>query len=49
VVSVDEIDVGVAGRAEENGVARGESAIGVGGRVVEAEVGFGFDDASGEN
>jgi hypothetical protein len=49
VVSVDEIDVGVAGRSKEDGVARGKSAIGVGGGIVAAKVGFGFHDASGED
>ena len=47
VSSVDEVDIGVAGRAEENGVAEGASGGGVGGGVVFAEVGFDFDDAGG--
>ncbi len=48
VIAVDEIDVGVAGRSEENGVAWGQAAVGVGAGIDGAEVGFGFDDASGE-
>ena len=45
---VDEVDVGEAGGAEEDGVAGGLAVIGVGGGVVEAEVGFDLDDASSE-
>ena len=48
VHAVDEIDVGEAGRTEEDGVAGGFADEGVGGWVVEAEVGFDFRDASGE-
>jgi hypothetical protein len=46
VHSVDEIDVGVAGRAEEDGVAGSLSRGGVGGGIVLSEVGFDLDDAS---
>ena len=49
MISVDEVDVGVAGRAEKDGIAEGASGGGVGGGIVGAEVGFGLDDASGEN
>ncbi len=49
VISVDEIDVGVAGRAEEDGVAKGLSVVGVGAGIDGSQVGFGFDDASGES
>jgi hypothetical protein len=49
VSSVDEIDVGVAGWAEEDGVARGLSTVGVGSGIDGSEIGFGFDDASGED
>jgi len=48
VHAVDEIDVGEAGRTEEDGVAGGFADEGVGGWVVEAEVGFDFRDAAGE-
>ena len=48
VHSVDEIDVGETGRAEEYGVARGFSDEGMRGRIGEAKVGFDFGDASGE-
>jgi len=48
VVSVDEIDVSMAGRAEEDGVAGGESAVGVRAGIGESEIGFGFNDASGK-
>ena len=48
VVAVDEIDVGVAGWAEEDGIAGGEAGGGVGGGIVLAEIGFDFDDAGGE-
>ncbi len=48
VTAVDEIDVGVAGGAEENCVAGGFSGGGVGGKVVLCEIGFDFDDAGGE-
>jgi hypothetical protein len=48
VISINEVDVGVAGRSEENRVARGLAAVGVGTGVEGAEVGLGFDDASGE-
>ena len=44
VDAVDEIDVGVAGRAEHDLGARGEAFGGVGGEVVRAEVGFHFHD-----
>lgn len=52
VFSVDGVDVGVAGAAEEDGVARGDAAVGVGSgvgwSVVGAEVSFDLDDAAGE-
>jgi hypothetical protein len=48
VHAVDEVDVGEAGRSEEDGVACGLTGEGVGGGVVEAEVGFDFEDAAGE-
>ena len=48
VIAVNEVDVGMAGSAEEDGVAQGFSGGGVGGRVFYAEVGFDFDDAGAE-
>jgi hypothetical protein len=48
MVAVDEIDVGVAGRSKQDGVARGHAAIGVRAGVKGSEVGFDFYDASGE-
>lgn len=51
VAAVDEVEIGVAGGTEENAVARGGTAMGVGRgvseRIVRAEVGFDFDDAAG--
>ena len=44
---VDEIDVGMAGGAEDDAGARGESAGGVGSEIADTEVGFDFDDAAG--
>jgi hypothetical protein len=49
VISVDEIDVGIARRAEKNLVAWSPSRGGMRGWVVLAEVGFGLDDASCED
>jgi len=48
VIAVDEINVGVPGRSEENGVAGGTAGSGVSGRIVDSEVGFDFDDAGDE-
>ena len=48
VHAVDEVDVGVAGWAEEGEVVGGEAAEGVGGGVGEAEVGLDLGDAAGE-
>ena len=48
VHAVDEVDVGEAGRPEEDCVARGFADEAVGGGVGEAEVGFDFGDAAGE-
>jgi len=48
MIAVDEVDVSVAGRSEKNRVAGGESVVGVGSGIGEAEVGFDLDDASGE-
>lgn len=48
VHAVDEVDVGSAGWAEEGEVVGGEAAVGVGGGVGEAEVGFDLGDAAGK-
>ena len=48
VVSVDEVDVGVARRPEEDGVAKSASGGGVGSGVCFAEVSFEFNDAGSE-
>jgi len=48
VQAVDEVDIYVSGRAEEDCVAGSETAGCVGCRVDEAKVGFDFDDAGGE-
>jgi hypothetical protein len=48
VIAVDEINVSVAGRAEEDGVARGMAGGGVSGGIIGAEVGLDFDDAPGK-
>ena len=48
VHAVDEVDVGVAGWAEEGEVVGGEAAVGVGCGVGEAEVGLDLGDAAGE-
>ena len=48
VVAVDEVNVGVARRPEQNRGAGGVAGGGVGGGIVLAEVGFDFDDAGGE-
>ena len=48
VIAVDEIYIGVAGWAEENGGAGGDAGEGVGGGVGLPEVGFDLDDASSE-
>ncbi len=48
VITVDEIDVGKTGRAEENGIARGATRSGVGGRIILSEISLDFDDAGGK-
>lgn len=45
MISVDEINVGVAGRSEENGGARGVASGGVSRWIVFPQVGFNFHDA----
>ncbi len=46
VHAVDEVDVGVSRRAEDDPGAIGDSAGGVRGEVVAAEIGLNFNDAS---
>jgi len=46
VIAVDEIDVGVAGWAEENGGAGGIASSGVGGGIGFSEIGLNLDDAA---
>ena len=46
--AVDEVHIRVAGRAPQNGVARGTAREGMRGRVIHAEIGFRFDDAASE-
>jgi hypothetical protein len=48
MISVNEVDVGVTGRAEQNSVAQGAASGGVRGRIVGAEIGFHLNDAAGE-
>lgn len=47
--SVDKIDIRVTRRAEQDCVARGAARGGMGGGVIGAEVGFGFNNATGQN
>ena len=49
VIAIDEIHVGVTGRAEENGIPCRPARRGVGRRIALAEISFGFDDSAGEN
>ncbi len=46
--AVDEVDVGVAGWAEDDAGSVGDAGCAVRGEVAFAEVGFDFDDASAE-
>src|SRR5580658_3300634 len=48
MIAIDEVNVGVAGRAEQDGSAGGVAGGGVGGGIVFPEVSFDFDDASSE-
>ena len=47
VHAVDEVDVGVAGRAEDNARAIGWAAPGVRGAIADAQIRFHFHDSSG--
>jgi hypothetical protein len=49
VIAVDEVHVGATGRTEENGISRRPARRRVRRCVALAEIGFGFDDSSGEN
>lgn len=53
VAAVDGVDVGVAGRSEENRVPWGETTMGVGGGVgwciVRAQIRFDFNDAASQD
>ncbi len=44
--AVVEINVGAAGRAEDDAGARGDATARVGGQIVRAEVSFDLDDAA---
>jgi hypothetical protein len=48
VIAVDEVNVGVARRAEKNGGSSGVAGGGVRGEIVFAEIGFDLDDAGGK-
>ena len=48
MISVNEVNVSVTGRTEQNSVAQGAARGGVRGRIVGAEIGFDLDDATGE-
>ena len=48
MIPIDEVNVSVAGRAEQHGVARGLSGEGVRCWIVRAEIGFVLDHTSGE-
>ena len=48
VVAVNEINIGVTGRAEQYGIAQSPAGGGVSRRIVEAEVSFDFHDAGSE-
>ena len=45
MIAVDEVNVGEAGRSEQNRSARGVAGSGVGRGIVFSEVGFYFNDA----
>ena len=48
MTSVDEINIGVAGRTEENGVAGGAAGGGVRGGIGFSQIRFNFNDTSGK-
>jgi hypothetical protein len=49
VISIDQVDVSVAGWAEEHGVACRDSGCAVGCGIRDAHVGLGFDDTASHN
>jgi len=49
MISVDEVDIGMTGRAEQHGVAQGAAGGGVSGGIFGAEVGFDLDNTGGES
>ena len=48
MIAVDEIDIGMSGRAKKNGIAKCSACRSVSRRILFAEVGFHFNDACGE-
>lgn len=48
MIAIDEIDVGIARRAEQHGIARGIAGGGVSSGIAGSEVSFDFDDACRE-
>ena len=48
MISIDEINVGMTGRAEDYGVAQGTTGGGMGSWVFDTQVGLDLYDASGE-
>lgn len=49
VIAVDEVNVGEAGRTEENRITRGFADGGMGSHVLFTEIGLGLDNATGED
>jgi hypothetical protein len=47
VISINEVDISVTGRAEQDSVAQGAACGGVGGSIVGAEINFDLDNATG--
>lgn len=48
MIAVDEVHIGMPGRAEQHRIARGFSDGSMCGRIIGAEVSFDFNDASGK-
>ncbi len=49
MIAIDEVNVRVTGRTEENEIPRRLAGGGVSGGIALAEIRFGFDDAASEN
>jgi hypothetical protein len=49
MISIDEVDIGMTGRAEQHGVAQGAAGGGVSSGIFGAEVRFDLDDTGGES